>query len=166
MIPVAFAESFAAPAAPSTRIAAGPLSKSAPGGAQAPAALGPAPLQRPAAPAAPTAAVRASPASLPWTQVRIETGDRSVVVSRAQAEELPALVTSLLASASDEADPTAPSTLRLELAQGDEAIGVLDAVGERWRWTPFRGAREARMLRAEPGLSAALREHAERFLPR
>jgi hypothetical protein len=144
------------------------LSRSAPAGAQAPAAPAPAsPLaQRQAAPSPPQAAVRASPASLPWTQVRIEAGDRSVVVSRVQADDLPALVTSLLASASDEADPTAPSTLRLELAQGDEAIGVLDAVGDRWRWTPLRGARDARMLRADPGISAALREHAERFLPR
>lgn len=149
-------------------LTASSLSRSAPAGAQAPAAPapGPAPAQRQAAPAAPQAAVRASPASLPWTQVRIEAGDRSVVVSRVQADELPALVTTLLASPSDEADLAAPSTLRLELAQGDEAIGVLDAVGDRWRWTPLRGAREARMLRAEPGISAALREHAERFLPR
>jgi hypothetical protein len=142
------------------------LSSSAPTGAQAPAAPAPAPAQRQAAPTPPQAAVRASPSSLPWTQVRIEAGHRSVVVSRVQADELPALVTSLLASASDEADPTAPSTLRLELAQGDEAIGVLDAVGDRWRWMPLRGTREARMLRADPAISAALREHAERFLPR
>jgi hypothetical protein len=147
-------------------LAADSLQRPAPAAAQAQAALAPAPAQRQAAPAAPQAAARASPASLPWSQVRIETGDRSVVVSRVQAGELPALVTSLLASPSDEADAAAPSSLRLELAQGDEAIGVLDVVGDRWRWTPLRGAREARMLRAEPAISAALREQAERLLPR
>jgi hypothetical protein len=147
-------------------LAADSLQRPAPAAAQAQSALAPAPAQRQAAPAAPQAAVRASPASLPWSQIRIEAADRSVVVSRVQAGELPALVTSLLASPSDEADAAAPSSLRLELAQGDEAIGVLDVVGDRWRWTPLRGAREARLLRAEPALSAALREQAERLLPR
>jgi hypothetical protein len=145
-------------------IAADSAPRPAPAAAQAQSPL--APALRQAAPAAPQAAVRASPAALPWSQIRIEAGERSVVVSRAQAGEMPALVTSLLASPSDEADAAAPSSLRLELAQGDEAIGVLDMVGERWRWTPLRGAREARMLRAEPGISTALREHAARLLPR
>ena len=83
-----------------------------------------------------------------------------------QAGELPALVTSLLASPSDDADATAAATLRLELAQGDEAIGALEMVGDRWRWSPLRGAREARLLRAEPGIAAALREEAQKLLAR
>jgi hypothetical protein len=98
--------------------------------------------------------------------LRIEAGGRSVVVARMQAGELPALVTSLLASPSDDADATAAASLRLELSQGDEAIGVLDMVGDRWRWTPLRGAREARLLRAEPGIAAALREEAQKLVPR
>ena len=133
-------------------------------------ALAPAPAaapQRQAAPAAPAAALRASPASLPWTQVRIEANGRSVVVPRTQAGELPSLVMSLLASASDEAETGGPRpTLRLELAQGDEAAGVLEVVGDRWRWTPLRDARQARMLRPEPGVAAALRDEALRLLAR
>lgn len=119
----------------------------------------------PATPSAP-AALRASPASLPWTQVRIEAGGRSMVVSRMQAGELPALVTSMLASPSDETEGVAPAALRLELAQGDEAIGALELVGERWRWTTLRDARQARLLRPESGVSAALREEAQRLLAR
>lgn len=143
-------------------------------GAPPPRAVAAAPAPTPAAaPPAPAAALRqaapalrASPASLPWTQLRIEAGGRSVVVARMQAGELPALVTSLLASPSDDADATAAATLRLELAQGDEAIGVLDMVGDRWRWSPSRGVREARLLRAEPGIAAALREEAQKLLAR
>lgn len=137
------------------------------------AAPGPAPLpapaaapQRQAAPAAPAAALRAAPASLPWTQVRIEAGGRSVVVARMQAGELPALITSMLASPSDEADASAAGSLKLELAQGDEAAGVLDLVGERWRWTPLRDARQARLLRADPAVAESLRREAQRLLRR
>jgi hypothetical protein len=111
----------------------------------------------------PVAALRAAPASLPWTQVRIEANGRSVVVARMQAGELAPLVTSMLASPSDDAEPGAAS-LRLELAQGDDAAGVLELVGERWRWTPLRGARQARMLRADPEVAAALRVESERLL--
>lgn len=128
------------------------------------AAAPPVPAAPPAAP--PPPALRASPAPLPWTQVRIEAGGRSVVIARMQAGELPALVTSMLASASDEAEGTAAASLRLELAQGDEAIGVLELVGERWRWTTLRDARQARLLRPEAGVSAALREEAQRLLAR
>lgn len=138
----------------------------APAATPAPAPPAPAAAQRQGATLTPQAALRASPASLPWTQLRIEAGGRSVVVARMQAGELPALVTSLLASPSDDADATAAASLRLELAQGDEAIGVLDMVGDHWRWTPLRGAREARLLRADAGIAAALREEAQKLLPR
>jgi hypothetical protein len=160
--------SRAASAAEDVRAAAPPprVVAAAPAPTPAPAPPAPASAQRQGATLAPQAALRVSPASLPWTQLRIEAGGRSVVVARMQAGELPALVTSLLASPSDDADATAGATLRLELAQGDEAIGVLDLVGDRWRWSPLRGAREARLLRAEPGIAAALREEAQKLLAR
>lgn len=148
----------AAPTPPSVAAAAPPPPMAAP--LPAPAA------QRQAAPAAPTAALRASPASLPWTQVRIESGGRSVVIPRAQAGELPALVMTMLASPSEEPTTSAPPTLRLELAQGDEAAGVLELVGDHWRWTRLRDARQTRALRPEPGVAAALRTEAERLLRR
>ena len=106
------------------------------------------------------------PASLPWTQVRIESEGRSVVVARPQAGELPALLTSMLASTSEEADAVLPASLKLELAQGDETLGVLEAVGEDWRWTPLRSPGPARRLQAEAGVSAALRTEAQRLLRR
>ena len=104
--------------------------------------------------------------ALPWTQVRIESEGKSVVVPRPQARELPALVTSLLASTSDEADAAAPGTLRLELAEGDQALGVLELVDERWRWTPLGEAGQARWLRADPQVAARLRAEALRLLKR
>jgi hypothetical protein len=160
--------SASAAAAEDVRAAAPPPRVVAAASAPTPAPAPPAPAvaQRQGATLAPQAALRASPASLPWTQLRIEAGGRSVVVARMQAGELPALVTSLLASPSDDADATAVATLRLELAQGDEAIGVLDLVGDRWRWSPLRGARDARLLRAEPGIAAALREETQKLLAR
>ena len=166
----------ALPQAPSGLPSAEDARASASAPPPAPAAAGPAPApapapaaapQRQAAPAPPAAALRASPASLPWTQVRIEANGRSVVVPRAQAGELPALVMSLLASPSDEVEAGGPQpSLRLELAQGDEAAGVLEVVGDRWRWTPLRDARQARMLRPEPGVAAALRDEALRLSAR
>lgn len=118
------------------------------------------------APAAPAPTLRAAPTSLPWSQVRIEAGGQSVVVTRPQAGELPALVTSLLASPSDDDAPALKATLRLELAQGDQATGVLEFVGDRWRWTPLRDARQSRLLRSEASVSEALRAEATRLLQR
>lgn len=152
------AAAAAPPPPPSVAAAAPPPPMAAP--VPAPAA------QRQAAPAAPTAALRASPASLPWTQVRIESGGRSVVIPRTQAGELPTLVMTMLASPSEEPSTSAPPTLRLELAQGDEAAGVLELVGDHWRWTRLRDARQTRALRPEPGVAAALRTEAERLLRR
>jgi hypothetical protein len=96
----------------------------------------------------------------------VESGGRSVVVPRAQAGELPALVTRLLASPQEDPVAGPPASLRLELAQGEDEQGTLELVGERWRWTPAREPRQARMLGADPALAAALREEAERVLAR
>jgi hypothetical protein len=132
----------------------------------APAApsAGAAPSTRQLAPAAPQA--RALSGTLAWAQVRIEADGRSVVVLRPQAGELPALITSLLASTSDPATAGAAATLRLELAEGDEALGVLELVDERWRWTPLRGAGQARWLRADPAIAARVAAEARRLLQR
>jgi hypothetical protein len=166
------AEPASAPAAPASAppVALPPPrarepARPAPASSSAVRAAPPVVAAAPATPSAP-AALRDSPASLPWTQVRIEAGGSSMVVSRMQAGELPALVTSMLASPSDETEGAAPAALRLELAQGDEAIGALELVGERWRWTTLRDARQARLLRPEAGVSAALREEAQRLLAR
>ncbi|HEX7892430.1 MAG TPA: hypothetical protein VF522_23970, partial [Ramlibacter sp.] len=136
------------------------LAKAAPPEARAEAA------PRAAAPAAPAAALRASPAPLAWTQVRIESGGRSVVVPRMQAGELAALITRILASPSEDAPTATPGSLRLELAQGDESAGVLELAGDRWRWTSLRESRRPRLLKPEPGVAAALREQAEELLRR
>jgi hypothetical protein len=127
-----------------------------------PLAQGPAP--RAAAPAAPAAAVRAGPPALPWTQVRIESGGRSVVVPRMQAAELAPLITSMLGSPSEPADPGPPGSLRLELAQGDESAGVLEVVGDRWRWISLREGGRPRLLKPDAGVAAALKDEAERLL--
>ncbi|HEX2545000.1 MAG TPA: hypothetical protein VHL79_08990 [Ramlibacter sp.] len=142
--------------------------------AAAPAAARAAPPQfappppSPAAPPAPApaAVLRAGPAALPWSQVRIEAGAQSVVVPRSQAGELPALVTSMLASPSDDDVAALTATLRLELAQGDDALGQLEYVGDRWRWRPLREPRQARLLRADAAVAEALRAEAVRLMQR
>jgi hypothetical protein len=154
----------AAPAREESRARAAP---------QPPAAVAEAPpapaAVAPSATPAPQAALPA-PASLaaglPWTQVRIEANGRSVVVPRPQAGQLPALVTSMLASTSDDARAGGGASLRLELAQGDEALGTLDLMGESWRWTPMRDAGPTRLLRADPAVASSLREEAQRLLGR
>lgn len=149
-------------AAPAPAPAAAPESP-APGTAAAPPAAA-APSTRQLAPPAPQA--RALSGTLAWAQVRIEADGRSVVVLRPQAGELPALITSLLASTSDPAATGAPANLRLELAEGDEALGVLELVGERWRWTPLRDAGQPRWLRADPELAARVAAQARQLLKR
>jgi hypothetical protein len=114
--------------------------------------------------AQPPAAMRAAPVpAFRWTQVRIEADGKSVVVPLDQAGRLPALINRLLAAEGEPAVFT-PGTLRLELAEGNELAGMLELVGERWRWTPLRDTQPARMLKADPALSRALREDAERLL--
>jgi hypothetical protein len=154
---------MAAPEAPLATAAQAPAASPPPAPAGAPAA---ATAQRQVAPAAPPAALRAAPTALAWSQVRIESGSRAVVVPRAQAGRLPALVTSLLAAPSDDTEAAGAGSLRLELGQGDEAAGVLERVGERWRWTPMREGHHARWLRPEAELAAALDEEVERLLQR
>mgnify|MGYP001627293222 CR=1 FL=1 len=108
--------------------------------------------------------MRAAPrAPITWTQVRVEAQGKSVVVPREQAGRLPALVERVLAAERDPAGSTPPA-LRLELAEGNEPLGVLELVDERWRWTPLRDAQQSRMLRAPAHLNEALREEAERLL--
>lgn len=165
-------ESLPAPAA-APAPAPLPVPAPAPAPAPPPAAL-PAPAaapQRqaqalPAAPAAPSAALRAAAGLVPWTQVRIEANGRSVVVPRPQAGQLPALITSALASPSEQGNAAGAASLRLELAQGDDLGGVLEWMGERWRWTPLREPGGPRLLRLDAALSAALKEEAERLLRR
>lgn len=133
-----------------------------------------APAAAPAAPSVlaqrqpePSAGARSAPAALPWSQVRIEAAGDAVVVTREQAGQLPALVTSLLGSPTEDAEPgAARGWLRLELGQGDETAGVLEVVGERWRWTPMGVGRPARMLAADAAVSAALQQEALRLLRR
>ncbi len=108
--------------------------------------------------------MRAAPRTgLRWTQVRIEADGKSVVVPLDQAGRLPALINRMLAAERDPA-VTGAGTLRLELAEGNELAGVLELVGERWRWTPLRDTQQARVLRADPAVAGALREEAERLL--
>jgi hypothetical protein len=122
-----------------------------------PAAAAPAPPQAPAA-------LRAAPQpGVHWSQVRIEANGQSVVVPIEQAGRLPALITRVLSTERESAEST-PAVLRLELAQGNEAAGLLELVGERWRWTPLSDAQQVRMLRADPALNDALRAEAQRLL--
>jgi hypothetical protein len=154
--------------APAATQAARDEARSAPAAAPSapPPSVAAAAPQRQAAPAAPGAFLRAAPPAVEWTQVRIEANGRSVVVPLAQAGRLPALVTRLLQAEAEPGGPAAGTSLRLELARGDEALGVLEKVGERWRWTPLRDAQQARTLRADPALSEAVREEAEALLRR
>jgi hypothetical protein len=137
-----------------------------------PAAIAPAPAPAPAmvpppppasvAAAAPTLTTRfAAPAAPAWNQVRISSGERSVLVPRSQAEGLPALINRLLAAPREPA-PLALGTLRLEL----EAQGVLEWSEQGWRLLPQGDPQRAQLLKADEATAAALRAEAERLLNR
>jgi hypothetical protein len=132
-----------------------------------------------AAPLAPAAAAVAAlraagpvvgPQLLPvpgnWTQVRIEAGADSIVLERAQAADLSRLLEQALRSPAQAPAPSAPVSLRFELAQGGESLGVLELAGEHWRWLSLRDVQQARSLQPEPAVDAALREEARRVLRR
>lgn len=171
---------------PQVALAPSPAPMPAPAPAPAPLTAPPPPAAAPAPPPPPPAAVARSaeralprapaaatqdaaasavvpPAATAWTQVRVEAQGKSVVVPRAQAGRLPALVERVFASERLPAAST-PAALRLELAEGNETLGLLEWVDERWRWTPLRDVQQSRMLRAPPELADALREEAERLL--
>ncbi len=129
-----------------------------------PAAAAPAPPSAAAAAPAPLRAERAPPPAV-FTQVRVEGRGRSVVLPADQAGLLPALVVRLLASpvvATGAVSGTA--SLRLELAHGNDAFGVLERLGEHWRWAPVDPAQPVRLLRPPASLDADLREEAARLL--
>lgn len=106
--------------------------------------------------------LRAAAPGVAWNQVRVEADGRSVVFPRAQAGRLAALVARMLQASGDEAPSPGPASMRLELALGDQATGVLEKVGERWRWVPQGQA--ARMLRVDAALATALQQEAESLL--
>lgn len=101
-----------------------------------------------------------------WTQVRLESEGASVVVPRAQSDTLAQLLARMLRAQTVAAPAPASGSaqLRLELAQDDEPLGVLESVGGSWRWQPLGEA--ARGLRPAPELDAQLRDEAARLLGR
>ncbi|HEY8356236.1 MAG TPA: hypothetical protein VIL30_02145 [Ramlibacter sp.] len=121
--------------------------------------------------AAPSAARAAAPAvsALPllrWTHVRIERAGVPVLVPRDQAGLLPNLLDWALGRrAGPPANTVMPASLRLELMDDSAPAGVVELVGDEWRWTAEPG-RPAVVLRVEPHIAAALREEAERLLRR
>lgn len=122
---------------------------------------------------APRAMARPAPASSapvagwePWTQVRVEGSGASVVLPRAQSGRLPELVARMLQSETAPAEVAGEPLLRLELAQGEQPLGVLELSGGYWRWLPLREVQQARGLRPDAALSQALREEAQRVLKR
>ncbi|HSV81181.1 MAG TPA: hypothetical protein VLK85_18450, partial [Ramlibacter sp.] len=139
-----------------------PTAATAPAAAPSPAA----PPAPPAPQSAPALAARGESAAVPWTQARIEADGNSVVVPRAQAGQLAALLARALQVPAETPAPTGPASLRLELAQGDEAVGSLELVGNRWRWTSLRESGPARGLRIDTPLGTAVREEAQRLLAR
>lgn len=129
----------------------------------APSAGAVAPQRAPAPPAAAAApSLRAAAPGVAWSQVRIEADGRSVVVPRAQAGRLASLVARMLQAGVDEAVASGPASLRLELALGEQATGVLEKVGEQWRWLPQ--GQPARVLRVDAALGTAAQQEAESLL--
>ena len=180
----AAADATARPAAPEARSAAPAAPAAAPVAEPAPPALAAAPAApaprpptvamaapepqaaQPAPSAAPRAALRAAPSRSMWTQVRIEAGGRSVVVPTAQAGRLPSLLSRVLVSPGEPGGAAGSASLRLELARGDDDLGVLELVDGRWRWTPLRNTQQARLLQVDAELSEAVRAEAEFLLRR
>lgn len=156
-----------APPGPAAAPAAAPAIESSPPLATAaavpPVVPAPAPLS---AQRAPAAAMRAAPVPLEWNQVRVEADGRSLALGRAQAGALPDLVARLLRSQREAPGPATPVALRIELAQDAHALGVLELVNERWRWTPLAQAQPAQGLRADEALVRAVKEEAARLLAR
>jgi hypothetical protein len=98
--------------------------------------------------------------------VRIEVDGVSKVVPRTLAERLPALLARALAAPAESLRVTGPAELTIEIGQDDQPLGVLTRHGDQWRWLPLREGRQARTLRIDPALSAALQQEAEQLLQR
>ena len=136
------------------------LAKAAPPAPPAPAAAAPPPPSMAAAAPAMTSRFAAAPPPA-WTQVRITSGERSVLIARSQAEALPSLIARVLAAPRAAAAPGTAS-LRLEL----EAQGVLEWSEDGWRLLLQGDPQGAQLLRADEATAAALRAEALRLLER
>ena len=99
-----------------------------------------------------------------WTQVRIEADGASKVVPRGQADRLADLLARALAAPSEPALGVNPVALSLEIAEGDEPLGLVEWTGERWRWVPLRDARQGRWLKLGESQSAELLREAQGLL--
>jgi hypothetical protein len=162
--PVAQAPAAAEPTAPAA--APQPAPAPAPVMPQAAAiAPTPAPAAAPStiAPASPAMHLRAS-AALPWDAVRIEANGRSVRLARADAGALGSPLERLLNSVQSEDVGASPASLRMELTQGGQVLGVLELGLEGWRWRSAGGT--MRTLRADPQVAEQVREEALRALGR
>lgn len=102
-----------------------------------------------------------------WSQVRIRGAQHTLLVERAQAGRLAALIARMVRSEGLVAAARGPATLSLELLQGEQPIGTLETDGAQWRWRPEQAAGPtARDFNADAALAAALRQEAERLLRR
>lgn len=132
-----------APTAPAALSAAAPAAKAA-----APAGVGAAMSRR---------AEIVAPMPDAWTQARILDGSgRGVQVDRAQAPALAGLLRDALAAGPAGLQPFGPATLRLELLQGGQRLGVLEVAGPLLRWTPAAVGGAAGQVRLVQPDAAAL----------
>lgn len=97
-----------------------------------------------------------------WSQVRIASDGRAVVLQREQAAELARLVDQL-ASAAGQAPGAQQLPLRLELRHQGAVLAVLEADASQMRWS-VRG-QAPRGGTADPALLQALQAEAGRLLP-
>ena len=161
-----------APASPAPAATAPQMSPSPPPAADAAARATPTPAAAARAPQSPIASRLSAQQGAAdwrrWTQVRIEDGAGSVLVAREPASALQEMIEAVLRAAPGPA-PAGASALRLQLMEGDQRIGTLEAVDGDWRWLaapPPPQPPVARGLRADPVAAAALRAEAERLLRR
>lgn len=153
-------------AGPQARVAEAPAAGATSGAAPPVRPPAAAPLARavPAAPAAPAAPPTVAAGWEAWTQARIEAGADSVVVPRLQAQVLAPLLARMLRAPAASAALTPEAQLRIELAQGEQDLGVLELAGTQWRWLPLRDGRQASGLLPEAALATALEAEARRLL--
>lgn len=113
--------------------------------------------------ATPGPATAAAPAWRQWTQLRIESEGRSLVVPRAHARRLGRLLEQLVPERTDGEPFPQTVALSIELNHQDELLGRLEVAGDRVRWSA-PDASGARTATPDPARLRSLKAEARHLL--
>jgi hypothetical protein len=101
-----------------------------------------------------------------WSQIRVESDGRAVVLARSQVPRLAQLLEDVVQSAQTHEPLAMAARTRIEVSHQGVLLGVLQVVGDQVRFVAPQAPGPARSGRPDPALLQALRQEMLLVLPR